>query len=29
MKEKEEKTQRAILIGAGNRGMTAYGNFCC
>ncbi|MHA1233511.1 MAG: hypothetical protein ACTSO6_01165 [Promethearchaeota archaeon] len=27
MKEKVEKTQTAILIGAGNRGMTAYGNY--
>jgi predicted dehydrogenase len=27
MKGKEEKTQSAILIGAGNRGMTTYGNY--
>jgi len=27
MKEKEEKIQTAILIGAGNRGMTVYGNY--
>lgn len=27
MKEKEEKIQTAILIGAGNRGMDVYGNY--
>ncbi|MBY9016818.1 MAG: Gfo/Idh/MocA family oxidoreductase [Candidatus Lokiarchaeota archaeon] len=27
MKEKEEKLQTAILIGAGTRGMTVYGNY--
>ena len=27
MKEKEEKTLTSILIGAGNRGMTVYGNY--